>query len=312
MRTPVLGIRSLPDNAFLALGNAGKSSSWRYFAGLVSMVAVPLILISIFAIIAAGIFVATADKPTEEQFIAALEAQSPAASTLFLTLPVAIAGFLAFVVIAQLIHGRPLRSLVTTAPSVRWRELFVGGATWAGLSLLLGFIDVLLGNGTITYVFDWRAWLPYVAVALPAIALIAACEELFFRGYLVQLLGRWLRSPWLVAVLTAALFALFHLGNPEFALASLPVALTPYFLIGLFLVLMTLKTERLELALGVHIANNLMALIVNTETTALPGPSVFLSTANPFTTVSFLTFLIAAAVFWRLIVVPRGVLVTRS
>jgi MFS superfamily sulfate permease-like transporter len=49
-----------------------------------------------------------------------------------------------------------------------------------------------------------------------------------------------------------------------------------YFAMGFFFSLITLRDQGIELALGVHAANNLFAgLFANYEVSALPSPSLF-------------------------------------
>jgi membrane protease YdiL (CAAX protease family) len=74
-----------------------------------------------------------------------------------------------------------------------------------------------------------------------------------------------------------------------------------YFSFGAFLTWMTLRYQTLELAMGVHAANNLFAVnVANYEGSALPSPSIFM--ANGLDPVySLLSFLAAAVIFILLI-----------
>jgi membrane protease YdiL (CAAX protease family) len=88
-------------------------------------------------------------------------------------------------------------------------------------------------------------------------------------------MGLKLKNKWLLAFLNGALFFLPHAVNPEMAANALLVGLG-YFAFGFFLALVTLQDNGLELALGVHAANNLFtALFANYTVTAIPSPSVF-------------------------------------
>ena len=102
------------------------------------------------------------------------------------------------------------------------------------------------------------------------------------------------RNPLIPVLVSSILFMLPHLLNPE--VAQNPLVLTTfYFLFGLFLALITIKDNGLELAIGVHAANNLfIVLIANYSTSALPSSSIFTSTLNPsFSLISFIVIVIA-------------------
>ncbi len=90
-----------------------------------------------------------------------------------------------------------------------------------------------------------------------------------------------------------------HLANPEVALGPVPVAVY-YFGLGLFLSIITIKDNTLELAIGVHTANNLfVALVANYANSSLPSPSVFTSQQlNPmFNLSSFVVVALSSYVF---------------
>lgn len=75
---------------------------------------------------------------------------------------------------------------------------------------------------------------------------------------------------------TAILFMLPHLLNPEVK-SGFVLAAVYYLALGLFLAVVAVKDNRLELALGVHIGNNMfVVLLANYAVSAVPAPSVFI------------------------------------
>jgi hypothetical protein len=88
-------------------------------------------------------------------------------------------------------------------------------------------------------------------------------------------MGLRLKNVWFLSLLNGILFFLPHAVNPEMANGSLLIGLG-YFAMGFFLALITLQDHGMELALGMHAANNLFAgLFANYVVTALPSPSLF-------------------------------------
>ena len=70
-----------------------------------------------------------------------------------------------------------------------------------------------------------------------------------------------------------------------------------YFAIGLFLAIITVKDNTLELALGIHAANNLFTVLVaNPANSAIPSPSIFTYQLNAV--YNSLSFFVMAGIFY--------------
>ena len=137
----------------------------------------------------------------------------------------------------------------------------------AALYLLIGLVlpqDVeLLRNPDLTR----RAWLGLLPISLAAILLQAGTEELIFRGYLQQqLAARFPDLPiWMVG--PSLLFGLAHLAPATAGENALWFALWA-FAFGLAAADLTARTGSIGAALGFHLANNFVAILV----TSLAGP----------------------------------------
>ncbi|WP_253873821.1 CPBP family intramembrane glutamic endopeptidase [Promicromonospora umidemergens] len=99
-------------------------------------------------------------------------------------------------------------------------------------------------------------WLGLAAVIVLTTPLQAAGEEYFFRGWLSQWIGSMLRWRWLAiivpALVTALLFALAH-GTQS------PWLFGDRLVFGLIASLLVWRTGGLEIAVAMHVANNLLA-----------------------------------------------------
>lgn len=127
-------------------------------------------------------------------------------------------------------------------------ELAYGVAFGAGIILVTGLVLFLFGWLTVRE-DEGRllAGLGQVAGLTGFVAFAAAFEELLFRGYPFQLV--WSRFGLAVALgLSAGLFALAHLWNPELT----PLAFLNLALAGLLLALVYVRTRSLWVAIGVH------------------------------------------------------------
>ncbi|WP_240483577.1 CPBP family intramembrane glutamic endopeptidase [Streptomyces pathocidini] len=101
----------------------------------------------------------------------------------------------------------------------------------------------------------WPALLLSLAVLCAVVPFQAAAEEYVFRGWMVQLIGRVVRSPWPGTVLASLLFALAHgLGESSgFALL---------FYSALWWGWLVIRTGGLEAVIALHTANNLLGLVL--------------------------------------------------
>jgi membrane protease YdiL (CAAX protease family) len=136
----------------------------------------------------------------------------------------------------------------------------------------------LLWPETYSWNFDPRAFVPFAFLTLLLIPIQTSSEELFFRGYLVQAASLISRNSLFLAITSGVLFALPHMANPEVA-ANFVVVLLTYFVLGAFLAWVSVKDGTIELALGVHAANNLFAaLVVTFPESVLPTPAIFFTT----------------------------------
>lgn len=199
----------------------------------------------------------------------------------------------------RLVHRRPFMSLV--APDLRfaWSRIGEGAAAWSVIAIIAVLVEHLLYPERYYLSFNPGRFFLFAAVALVLTSIQTATEELVFRGYVMQALSLALRRPAAVAVASAVLFTLPHLLNPEVRHGALLFAAS-YFVIGLLLAAVTLRDGRLELAIGIHAANNLtLALVANYEGSVLASDSIF--TARELDAVySLISLSIGALVFYWL------------
>jgi membrane protease YdiL (CAAX protease family) len=188
----------------------------------------------------------------------------------------------ATLLVVRFIHARSLRTLITGEMRIRWGRIFAGAGAWLVIAALVSIVEALLYPGRYVLTFQATALIIYAVVALVFIPIQTSAEEFLFRGYLLQWMGLRLKNTWVLAFLNGMLFFLPHIANPEMATNSVLIGLG-YFVMGFFLALTTLKDNGMELALGMHAANNLFSvLFANYTVTALPSPALFtIQTLDP-------------------------------
>ena len=269
-----------PAARYLAAADIGGNSWWRYLLGIV-VIAASWIIGGAYAY---GFVLLYLPLGAITEFVAIN------ASILML-----LVGVVAVVVV---LHRRPWRTLVTPYAQIDWRRMVQGAGVWVALSLVFSVIEHLLFPGRYAWSLDLQRWLPFALAALLLTPLQCAAEELVFRGYVLQGLGRLLRNPPALVILSGLLFAAPHLLNPEVAAYGLAIMAANYFVMGLFLGAIALRDGRLELAIGAHAGNNLLlALVVRYDDSVFETESVF--TAGALDPVySLVTLLFSALLFY--------------
>lgn len=197
----------------------------------------------------------------------------------------------------RLVHRRKMRTLISADGSLRWQRFAQGFGVWLSLAALQSLVEALLYPGRYVWTFKPESFFLFLLPILLLIPIQTSAEELFFRGYLLQGFGLKVRSIWLLSLLSGVLFALPHMTNPEVSV-NFWLLLSYYFLSGVFMAFVTLKDQRLELALGLHAANNIFtAVFANYTISALPTPALF--TVQDLDAVYALTaYIISATLFY--------------
>ena len=205
----------------------------------------------------------------------------PSNLTLFLVLlPFAVVLPFVYLVVTRL-HNQSILSLITARNRVDYNKIFFSFMLWGSFSTLMVFFDYWMSPEDFTWNFKPLTFLILFLISIVMIPLQTTLEEIIFRGYLLQGFGVLFKNRWMPLLTTSTLFGLLHLWNPE--IDKLGIHLIWYYIgTGLFLGLITLMDEGLELALGFHAANNLVtALLVTASWTAFQTESLLIDNSEP-------------------------------
>jgi membrane protease YdiL (CAAX protease family) len=117
--------------------------------------------------------------------------------------------------------------------------------------------------------FNPASFFVLVAISLLLIPFQTTYEELFFRGYLAQGVAAWTRNRWMVLIIPSFIFGLLHVFNPEVKEFGFWLTMPQYWLFGLFFGLVSILDDGIELAMGVHAANNIFASVMVTHSSSV-------------------------------------------
>ena len=215
-----------------------------------------LLLIVSFALLAFAVMLRVPyDYLTDLQRIYANVFKTP---LVFVALLITIIPVIPAIFIARLITNfKPLGLIHSIAGRMRWSYLgvFLGfgflifGLYYVGFAALDGSLTT---QNSVHPLNSGMFWL-YIVLILLIVPFQCYAEELLFRGYLMQTVGRWLKNPVWAIIIPAPIFMVLHGYGLWGLLSVLTMALIAGFLCW--------YTGGLEAGIGLHIANNVSIFI---------------------------------------------------
>jgi len=200
--------------------------------------------------------------------------------TLMLNLGFFVPLILLLFVFVKYVHQRSILSLTTSRPKVDFKRIFFTFFLVVFFTLVTFFISYYYDSSDIVYQFNPGRFAILFLICILLFPFQIGLEEYLFRGYLMQHIGVITKNKWFPLILTSVLFGIMHSANPEVAEIGYFKMMIFYVGTGLLLGIMTLMDEGLELALGFHLGNNLLAaLLITSDWSALQTDAIFKNTA---------------------------------
>lgn len=291
---------------FFERAKVGLNEWWRYLAGSVlifggwqTVAMLPLIFLFAYIAIKGGHISTNYVK-------AASEVGVGNNVTLSLTL---LTFFLACVIlylVVRFLHKKPFLSILSSRERFSWKRAAFGFGLWFLLGAVLFFVGYQNTPEEYTFSFNLTNFISLLIVCLVLLPFQTSFEELFFRGYATQALGLITGSRLIALVIPSVIFGLLHSVNPEVIEHGFFKMMPFYIGMGIFLGIMTIMDEGIELPLGVHFANNFTAaVLVNMENSALPTDALFMAKSYdptediPYALAMMATFLVLAAIVFK-------------
>ncbi|WP_297793369.1 CPBP family intramembrane glutamic endopeptidase [uncultured Eudoraea sp.] len=266
---------------YIEQGYKGLHELWRYAIGVLIIIvgwqvigAAPLTIVFLAKALQSG------DIPTDLD-LSGISNFLGSNLFFFLVLLTFAIGFIVLYLTVKLLHKQSFVSLTTSRKRIDWKRVFFTFFLWAVISVAFIGLDIYLSPEDYVYNFQPDLFLVLLLIAIIFIPIQTSFEEYFLRGYLMQGLGIAAKNRWVPLIGTSLIFGLMHIFNPEVAKIGYGVMVF-YIGTGLFLGILTLMDEGLELALGFHAANNFTAaLIVHAEWTAFQTNSIYKDISEP-------------------------------
>jgi membrane protease YdiL (CAAX protease family) len=178
------------------------------------------------------------------------------------------------------IHGRPLNTVFTIREYFDWKRFFFLFVLWF-LILATQLVFSYWTGAKIEWNANKETFLMLCGISLFILPLQVLFEEVLFRSYILQGLALSFKRPLLSIILSGTLFGLLHAANPEVDVLGNEI-LMYYIVTGLFLGVLTVMDDGLELSLGFHTANNIFgALIVTTDWQVFKTDALMIDNSPP-------------------------------
>lgn len=202
-------------------------------------------------------------------------------TTLILILIPFVVGFVALFLWVKFLHKLDFKSLTTSRKKIDWKRVLFSFLLWGGITVFMIVLDYQLSPENYQWNFEFNKFIVLVIIALLLVPIQTSFEEYLFRGYLMQGIGIAAKNKWVPLLVTSFIFGMMHIANPEVAKIGY-IIMVYYIGTGLFLGILTLMDEGMELALGFHAANNLItALLVTANWTAFQTDSILKDMSEP-------------------------------
>ncbi len=213
--------------------------------------------------------------------------------------------FLIFYLLLRFIHQRKLISLINTVSKVSWSKILKGAGIWFTIMAFVTLISLLINPDGFEVTFNPVNFILLIILSLAVFSIQAPLEELFFRGYLMQGIGILTKRPVIPLIITSILFAALHYGNGENSIMGV-ILVIHAFIFGITMGIIVLGENRLETAMGMHIADNFFTSVIANNPDAGFGnlPSLLTISGTPNLALDTLTYVLFSLallviVFWN-------------
>ena len=201
--------------------------------------------------------------------------------TLFYALLPYVFGFFGIILVIKTLHNQSLLLLTTTRKKIDFNKIAISFIIAGFIIFFTVTISYLISPNEYLFNFKSDTFLILLIITILFMPLQASFEEYLFRGYLMQGFGGVFGNRWMPLLITSLLFGLLHFWNPEVSELG-TIFLFQYVVTGLFLGLLTIMDDGMELSLGFHAGNNvLISLLITADWTVLQTDSVLKFVGDP-------------------------------
>ena len=267
-----------PVDRFFAAASTGLTQWWRWVLGVIVAVFIWQIA-TLVLVLPVGFACLATEADIDSPWLACANgAESAGIIPGFVLLNLGfLVGLIGIWIVVRRLHKKSLTQATTGRASFDYSRFLY--AALVGLCVMIVIIlayRFILGVEVTLQSLNLWVYLPFVLIALVLTPIQASFEEVLFRGYIMQGLSLLTRNRLVLALVTAAIFTVPHLLNPEPFAYGFAFYILDIVSFGIVYAALTLLDGGIELAAGYHAINNLfLGLIANPDASALATPSLF-------------------------------------
>lgn len=201
--------------------------------------------------------------------------------TLFLMLISFVFALLALYLVVKYFHKQPFIEVATSRKKMDWSRFFFAFGLWTVITVVVTVATYYANPENYEVNFQPVQFAILAIIGIALIPIQTSTEEYVFRGYLMQGFALLAKNKWFPLLMTSLIFGTLHIMNPEVEKMGY-IILIYYIGTGLFLGILALMDEGIELSLGFHAANNLIgALLVTSDWTVFQTHSILKDHSEP-------------------------------
>jgi len=266
---------------FIEKGFTGKNKGWIYVLTMIlvflgtQVASIPLGLVAFFQV-----------EGDLEKFIEAgatsfMNIGIDTSLFLFLMIFTFMIAVLVLYLCVKYIHKKKFVSIVTSREKMDWKRISYAFTLWGTISVVAIFIGIYASPEDYIWNFKPVPFFILVFVSFVFLPFQTSSEELIFRGYLMQGFGILFKNRWAPLILTSVIFGLLHGMNPE--VEKLGYILMVFYIgTGFLYGITTLMDDGIELALGLHASNNIVAaFLVTTDWMVFRTDALYIDISKP-------------------------------
>lgn len=184
--------------------------------------------------------------------------------------PQFICGVIGLIVAMKYIHKRKFLTLITVNSKLKLSNIVKSTIVYFILRMIVDLTYSYVNDNPIHFECNLSEYLLFFFVTIFFTAIQICFDEFFNRGFLFQNLVFYFRYPVIALFLTSFIFASAHLQSLEYFIF--------YFFTALLFCLITILSNSLELAIGIHFMHNIFSSILTDDNLE---KSLFYHNENP-------------------------------
>lgn len=187
-----------------------------------------------------------------------------------------VLGLVTLLILVKPLHNRTITDTLTGRKSFDFKRFFFAVGIWGTLMIISLIVSYKMNPEDFSLQFEPSKFIVLFFISVIFITMQATFEEVAFRGYFQQGLATLFRNAWVPLIITSLVFGLMHLSNPEIKEYGVALMLPQYILLGLVFAICVIMDEGLEIAIGVHVVNNVLSsLLLTHDSSVLQTASIF-------------------------------------